>query len=89
MGDILVYPWTLSIWLLRINDLGTSVLDHRKRVVVKDELAQRKISQEEIYNVQSKTWRIITIKGQKNLFSKFFNVFGSILQELEKGYSKS
>ena len=43
MGDILVYPWTLSIWLLRLNDSGTSVLDHRKRVVEKDELAQRKI----------------------------------------------
>ena len=31
----------------------------------------------------------MTIEGQNNLFSKLFNVFGSIPQELEKGYSKS
>ena len=31
----------------------------------------------------------MTIEGQKNLFSKLFNVFRSIPQKLEKGYSKS
>ena len=71
------------------DDLSTSVLDYRKRVVEKVELAQN-LARENLQRAQQKMKDYYDQKTKEPVFEVGQrDVFGFILQELEKDYPKS
>ena len=76
-------------YLARVaDDWGTSVLDHRKRVVEKVELAQN-LARENLQPAQQKMKDYYDQKIKEPVFEVGQRIkFGFILREVEKGYLK-